>query len=60
MFTLEKDHFRRTSKTCTCDGCGETFDESEIDFSHADYFRCEECAEKHSEEGYKLYWGKRR
>jgi len=34
------------------------FDESEIDFTHADYFRCEDCAEKHSEEGYRLYWGK--
>ena len=29
-----------------------------IDFTHADYFRCEDCAEKHSEEGYRLYWGK--
>ena len=44
----------------TCDGCSEIFNEDEMDFTHADYFRCEDCAEKHSEEGYKLYWGKNR
>ena len=51
-------HRNKLSKSVTCDGCAEMFDESEIDFSHADYYRCEECAEKHSEEGYRLYWGK--
>ena len=51
-------HRNKLSKSVTCDGCAEMFDESEIDFTHADYYRCEECAEKHSEEGYRLYWGK--
>jgi hypothetical protein len=51
-------HRNKLSKSVTCDGCAEMFDESEIDFTHADYFRCEDCAEKHSEEGYRLYWGK--
>jgi len=59
-FSLEPSPHKKMSKTCTCDGCGEMFDESEIDFTHADYYRCEDCAEKHSEEGYKLYWGKDR
>jgi len=57
-FSLEPSYRKKSSKSVTCDGCAEMFDESEIDFTHADYFRCEECAEKHSEEGYRLYWGK--
>ena len=57
-FSLEPSYRKKSSKSVTCDGCAEMFDESEIDFTHADYFRCEDCAEKHSEEGYKLYWGK--
>ena len=57
-FSLEPSYRKKSSKSVTCDGCAEMFDESEIDFSHADYYRCEECAEKHSEEGYRLYWGK--
>ena len=57
-FSLEPSYRKKSSKSVTCDGCAEMFDESEIDFTHADYYRCEECAEKHSEEGYRLYWGK--
>ena len=53
-------HRNGLSKSVTCDGCAEMFDEREIDFSHPDYFRCEDCAEKDSNESYKLYWGKER
>tara|TARA_R100001163_G_scaffold3037_1_gene4622 strand:- start:922 stop:1110 length:189 start_codon:yes stop_codon:yes gene_type:complete len=51
-------HRKGLSKSVTCDGCAEMFDECEIDFSHADYFRCEDCAEKDAELSYKLYHGK--